>query len=1111
MASNHVPSDQVPLQGQNVYSDPSYQHLFSSADRYATPSWEAQLHQHSALPPNPSAGGQSWHHGSYTQQSFNALSQSYGGQTHGLRTASPYQYGQFGQQGPMASYGQGSNVDPSLGLDPNAIRQQQQSPYPMPMRTLTPQGHTGTVTPQALQHNIPLQHRSTASPYQVSLLRSNNYFIASPNANQVPKSTAEIFAQPRVIPPSFVKPVCVPDYVIPKGRKSGGLYVVDQAALAKATKSTALNKFVTIGSEPFHLATNRSKPLCPTIMSNEATPNTCTAALPTYVARLSLKDLKKAGADSKKLRAQQLASKSQSKALKPAKKPTELKREASDSESSTESSDYDSDSSEDEEEQMPVPDSRPEDPDAAVRYDVVKATWYPSSSSPSSDKIKSSMRDIWEVLNTIQKRWRADSKAVSEAEEQKKTGELPVLKSRVTSQRDLLKSALEAALQSAHPDVLYQLGLIKPFLYMCYQFLANRFHSKDYDGPLSAVIYEVLSRCGTLTSELLEETKVIKALASMKKHANDKHKAFIQQVIDVAAANSKKAKVIPPQRAESTENKGAKRPAPEPASRSNSEAPLAKKPKAVEPVVNAMKKDPASVSGTKTPITQKRPGERPATAPTPVRTRVSQVANKPSGLFASLTAASKKPVPTPATSTSAKANATPKAAASTVKEKKSVAATTAKPAFSFAQTMASLQKPKEPEKAPVKSEKQLPAETPEETTRRLRKESRRHLRVAWRPDTTLVDIRYFDHGQDDEEMEQKEDHLVRHAGDIGGEGQAFKQHKELDIDDDDEDLDAEHRAWTQPSHVDFSVVPRDERERNYIPFGGGVKEPSCPEKEANVQRENATLMIYYSNADDIPPCPQEPSEQGHEVASASAVIHFGTPPDNVLSKYPQSSLPNLAQIEDIIKKLSATNQPSATFPTSQPPVTFPMAPVENGYTPPPAAAGPPMDTTIQEILNSLQNGQATPPPPPAPFPVPLPMQQAGMQLDFAALMANVQAQAGGALPPPPPLPMGMPPFPFAFPPQQQQNDVTAWPQQMHDVAAYQPQMQTQYNQQTNGGTKRQRDDGSSNNDRGQGKRSKKQWPTTPHKVQHCKFFSKNQCNKGENCTYIHDPSFIANN
>ena len=82
---------------------------------------------------------------------------------------------------------------------------------------------------------------------------------------------------------------------------------------------------------------------------------------------------------------------------------------------------------------------------------------------------------------------------------------------------------------------------------------------------------------------------------------------------------------------------------------------------------------------------------------------------------------------------------------------------------------------------------------------------------------------------------------------------------------------------------------------------------------------------------------------------------------------------------------------------------------------------------------------------------------------------------------------------------------------MPDASTYQPQMQPQYNQQTNGGTKRQRDEGNGNgnNDRNQGKRPKNRGDHKPHKVLACKFFAKGLCNKGENCTYIHDPKMIG--
>lgn len=181
MAPNHVPTDQGPLQGQNIYTDPSYSNIFSSVDRYGTPSWDPQLNQqHSALAPNPTT--QSWHHGAYPQQPFNTPSQLYANHAQsGLRAASPYQYGQFTQQPAAGGYASNTTVDPSLGLDPNAVRQQQPSPYQMPMRNGTPQNHASTVTPQALQHSATsLQNiRPSASPFQVSSPATNHHRLQS--------------------------------------------------------------------------------------------------------------------------------------------------------------------------------------------------------------------------------------------------------------------------------------------------------------------------------------------------------------------------------------------------------------------------------------------------------------------------------------------------------------------------------------------------------------------------------------------------------------------------------------------------------------------------------------------------------------------------------------------------------------------------------------------------------------------------------------------------------------------------------------------------------------------------------------------------------------------
>ncbi|KAJ4360626.1 uncharacterized protein N0V89_001192 [Didymosphaeria variabile] len=974
MAPAHVPGEQLPLQGQNMYTNSPYQSIYS-VDQYDAPSWNSQL-QHAALVPD-TPQSQTWHHNTYPTQPYSQISSPYVNQGQSSRTASPYQYGQFGNHAAPTNYGHAANVDPSLS---NVMRQQQQSPYQLSAQNTPPQGRPSTVTPQSLQHGL------QAQPQDPRVTTSY----------QVPKPTAETFVQRPVHQP-FVQPIAVPEYEIPKGKTSGSFYVFDQAALIKATKSVALNKFVTLGTEPFHLPTNRT-------------------ALPIYTPRQSVKDLKKAGADSKKL-----AKKAPTRQLSAGRV---LKREVSDSESYDDSSDDDSDYSDEEEEPSPLPPTKPEEPQGAFRYDIIKASWYPHRSQPSSEKIKTSLKQLWEIFNTIQSRWRSDSKTLKEAEDQKKTGELPVLKRRVAEQRDLLQSALKSSLELTHPDVLYHLGQVKGFLYLCYQFLANRVKVLDYDGDLPSAILEMLSRCsGTTTTEMLEETKVSKALNVLKKKVNDRHKTLIQKIEDGAAAGSKKAKVgSPPEMDVTAEAKPVKRPATQPAGRTPSEGPL-KKLKPTETATNGDKK-PATATGISkiVPATQqKRFGEKPA--PAPVRTQGIKITNKPSSLFASLNAAGKKP-----TGAAASASTTKPAVKSSVSAptaKKTVAASAAKPAFSFKDTMAELLKPKEEKSAaPSKTEKQLPPETPEEKAKRLRKESRRHLRVKFRPGDALVSIKYFHH--DPEEETGHDENFVRDAGDIGGEGRMFKQHKEMDDEDDEEEKEMEYRPWEGPSLVDFSVVHEEERKRNYAPYGGGELQPTCPERDANIAHEKTTLEIFYSRPADIPSSPREPLIQQMQ-SSDTPVTAFGSPPDLVMNRLPESATSataappvppiDISNLTNIVQQLTGQSNSSQA---GYPPVQAPPA-----SAPPAAPAAPTATPDISSILSLLGQGQNQNPMI-APMSVPPAAPAAPPSMDFAQILAMAQqfAQPGNAAFPPPPA--GLPNWPgYPHIPQQQQPDMAS--------------------------------------------------------------------------------------
>ena len=125
-----------------------------------------------------------------------------------------------------------------------------------------------------------------------------------------------------------------------------------------------------------------------------------------------------------------------------------------------------------------------------------------------------------------------------------------------------------------------------------------------------------------------------------------------------------------------------------------------------------------------------------------------------------------------------------------------------KASFSFAETMASLNKPREVQ--PIKKAvDDRPPETEEERKKRLRKEERRKLRVKWKPDTNLVETRIFMH--EPEEDEGHDQSMRRDVDDVKGEGQMLKLNKDIDFED-DEDVVAEpieFMPWRIPIRKSF--------------------------------------------------------------------------------------------------------------------------------------------------------------------------------------------------------------------------------------------------------------------------------------------------------------------
>ena len=270
-----------------------------------------------------------------------------------------------------------------------------------------------------------------------------------------------------------------------------------------------------------------------------------------------------------------------------------------------------------------------------------------------------------------------------------------------------------------------------------------------------------------------------------------------------------------------------------------------------------------------------------ASAVAPGKPKVAVIApSKPtSSVFSTLMSASKKP----GTSNAARAAAAKDKAISTTSPKKEspppVAAQPAisKPSFSFMDTLADMSKPKEVEPKKVEDR---PPETEDERRNRIRKEERRKLRVSWRPEESLVEIRIFTH--DPEEEIGHADSMMRDVDDVGGEGRMLKLHKDLDELDDEEEAQAageDLETYSLPSEVDFGELDPDDRSRNYIKCGGTV-EPESPASEAQARFEDNTLMVVYSLPSDVPSTPKEPPTPSDE-EEYTPLTSFGEPSDRI--------------------------------------------------------------------------------------------------------------------------------------------------------------------------------------------------------------------------------------
>lgn len=954
-------------------------------------------------------------------------------------------YGGFGNQQNF-QYGQ-PQYDPAL-FNPSTTGQGFNSNYATYGGQLQ---NLGTIAPQALEHEVRAPAANGNAYDSVSLCQ--NY--GPPRIAKAP-TTSNIDQQALVAS-------------IPKGIDAGYHSIINFDQLVRATNSKRMSSYLNVGNQTHEWPVNR-----PT-------------SLPSYVPRRTKNDLRKLVGNDTALLAK-IGRKSVKKerpfalASDIAQPPTTVKGPGSpkikyegDSSSSEDSSDDDDDSSYTSEEELegsPLPSKRPDSPKEAVEYDTIKALWRPKRKPVDSASLKKGIVDFWEVVKTVRDRWKIDTAAVTDAEAKKRVGELPLLKSRVKDQRDMIESAFRAALKHGHRSVVELLGENPSLIFLCYQFLLDRFKEDDLNGPLPRVILELMTLFTTLNNVTLEKTHLDKVLPRFVKKGDAKTQFYAKRIIANAASASKEMAAAPqvskpaaPDKPVTVSSPTGKRPGPDPVAGVKRPSSNAGDGGVQKKVATGVTKTNGLTSTTKPGAVVKKtatPGDvsRPSTAGTAAATKTKQVTAKPSSFFSSLQSA-KKPGTSIKSGTPVQAVGTKPTERKTTPTTMTPTAAPPKAVFSFAETMANLQKPKE-QKVAAKPEKELPPETAEQTAKRLRKEARRKMHVAFKIGDELEEIRYFTH--DPEEEMGHDDSQMRDVSDAGGEGRALKLHHDMvDVDADEDDVEEQDQqlvGFKEPMAIDFSDVDLEERKRNYSKYGGGEQVPDSAERAAREQYETDTLIVFYADEKDIPPNPREPSDP-YNGSQAVEGKPFGAPEAQYAARAKQR---RAAQMQRSYQRQQAQvpgNQPafdlSRLFGQQQPPEMVQ-----------PATQQATQNIDIQSILANLKQfpAQAQQTPSMMNFSVPAqqapsmmaPPQASGQAPDLAAILAAIQQPGAGF------------------------GGASAAPSMM----GFAPQMQ-------NGAA-----EGRGRSWGGPGER--------PHsyKTKVCRYWEEGRCMKGNECTYLHE-------
>jgi hypothetical protein len=863
------------------------------------------------------------------------------------------------------------------------------------------QVHGQTIAPSALQSypfNQPDRQIYSQSP-AVNLRTNTATYGNSQNNTNNTNNTAQ--PRRRVYDEALAKSIVDS---IPAGTVLGNMAIRTGDAVQKAINSQQLNKFIYISKETFDSDDQRGQ-------------------VPRIKEGKSLKEMKRKilenqgsqpwdAAQRPLLKKIKLSHRNQT--VNPSSAGTgsvasPSSEEESSSDEETDDSDYD------EEEKSPLPAAKPKDPVKAMEYDIIEAIWFKKGKQLPAATIRTALGSYWNIIKPTRDAWKVDHVAMQEAEKKNDKVKAETHRKLAAGHRKILDGAFQATIQHGHPDIVEKLSENANLFLSLYQLLVDRFREDDVNGITVRNILNLMVRCPFLNKGLFEKTKLDRILPRLEKKGDSNVQSLVQKVYDIVKSNPEE--VNPDSKPSEAEPINKSEPTKPPVSTKASGPAKSKTPTTAGTVKsgNVNMKSANGANKLSTIKNEAKMSEPPK--PKPVV--------KAQSLFSGLQSASKKP----GTSLSAQKMNPPEQKVKVEPKKPAPAPTKS---FSFADTLANLDKPKD--MGPIrKAEEERPKETEEEKKKRLRKESRRHLRVKWRPDQYLEEVRLFTHVA--EEDLGHDSNMLLDAADVKNEGQMLKLHKHLALDEDEDGAEeAELAPWHPLSLIDFSTLPDEARADNYSTFGG-KREPHSPEKSVQEQRELTTLIAIYTSPADIPFSPREPNDPysgvpaeekafGRDEGQAWDTIRRR---ENQYYTYhaPKASQQYQSSSKDVYSILSQLNLPSIQQSVAHQPNFAPAPPIphlipqptpQSLQTPPsleaifaqhsqpqpqPSVQVP--DPNIQLALDFFKHMQGNgaqnvtqaltqPPIQPQPEPVYQPPPAVAPQLDISSILAQLQQQ-----------------------------------------------------------------------------------------------------------------------